>query len=337
MADIIAAAKSVIDQLNKKHGAGSIMLLSDKSAITSWPSIPTGSLSIDVATGIGGVPLGRITEIYGQESSGKSTICYHIIREAQKAYPDHMAAIVDVEYSTDDKYLKAIGVDRKLLAVSQPDYGDQALGIVEDLAMSGKFSVVVLDSVAGLVPKAEFDGEIGDSHIGLQARLMSQGLRKIAGACSKTDTAIVFTNQIREKIGVMFGNPETTPGGRALKFWSSLRLETRSKKDTNKNRSEVKVTVSKNKLAAPFKIAIAYNVWGSGFDSFAELLALGSEYGLFTKGGGGYYKYEGESFRSFEEMKEIEKAQNVSFDQILREALLNEEFEVDEIEEEEEE
>jgi len=250
-------------------------------------SIPTGSLALDLALGVGGIPRGRVIEIYGQESSGKTTLALHVIAEAQKR--GGIAAFVDAEHAVDPLYARNLGVDIDNLLISQPDTGEQALEIVDALVRSGAVDVVVLDSVAALVPKAEIEGEMGDSHVGLQARLMSQALRKIGGSASKTNTAAIFINQIREKIGVMFGNPETTPGGRALKFWASVRMEVR-RVETLKSGQEpignrVRVKIVKNKVAAPFKQAEFDVFFNRGISREGSVLDVAAELGIVTKTG----------------------------------------------------
>ena len=285
------ALDTTLANLKKRFGEGTIMRLGEAERV-KVAAIPTGSLSLDLALGIGGIPRGRITEIYGPESSGKTTICQHIIAEAQRI--GGIAAFIDVEHALDTEYAGRCGVNVGELYISQPDTGEQALEIAEALIRSGAIDVVVIDSVAALVPRAEIEGEMGDSHVGLQARLMSQALRKLVGAINSSNTALVFTNQLRQKIGVMFGNPETTSGGLALKFYASVRLDVRRiesiKQSGQTVGSRTRVTVKKNKVAPPFRQAEFDIMYNKGISKSGDLLDLGTEMGFIDKRGA-FYSY----------------------------------------------
>lgn len=287
--DRAKALETALKKIEKSYGKGSIMKMGEK-VDTQIKTVSSGSLSLDVALGIGGYPRGRIIEVYGPESSGKTTVALHAIASVQAN--GGIAAFIDAEHALDPKYARALGVDIDELLLSQPDTGEQALEIADALVSSGAVDMVVVDSVAALVPRAEIDGEMGDSHIGLQARLMSQALRKLSGSINKTKTIALFINQIREKVGVMFGNPETTPGGRALKFYSSVRLEVRrgesikSGQDMTGNRTKIKVV--KNKVAPPFKTALVDIMYGQGISQIGEIVDMGSDMDIITKAGAWY-------------------------------------------------
>ncbi len=288
------ALDAAISQIERQYGKGSVMKMSDQAQV-AIPSISTGSLSLDLALGVGGLPRGRVIEIFGPESSGKTTLVYHVIAEAQRR--GGICAFVDAEHAMDPSYARRIGVDIDDLLVSQPDNGEQALEISELLIRSGALDVVAVDSVAALTPKAEIEGEMGDSHVGLQARLMSQALRKLAGTLNKTGTVAIFTNQLREKIGVMFGNPETTPGGRALKFYSSVRVDIRRietlKEGVEAIGNRVRVKIVKNKVAPPFKQAEFDIIYGEGISWEGSVLDVGLERKVVQKSGS-YFSYDDE-------------------------------------------
>jgi recombination protein RecA len=293
-ADKSKSLDTVMAQIEKAHGKGAVMRLGD-SVRPPIDVIPTGSISLDVALGIGGLPRGRVVEIYGPESSGKTTVALHAVASAQRA--GGIAAFIDAEHALDPDYAKKLGVDTDALLVSQPDTGEQALEIADMLIHSGALDVIVIDSVAALVPRAEIEGEMGDSHVGLQARLMSQALRKITGALNNTGTTAIFINQLREKIGVMFGSPETTTGGKALKFYASVRLDVR-RIETLKDGSEpvgnrTRVKVVKNKVAPPFKQAEFDIIYGAGISREGGLIDMGVEHG-FVRKAGAWYTYEGD-------------------------------------------
>jgi recombination protein RecA len=292
--DRLKSIDIALGQIEKQHGKGTVMRLGD-SATDQIAKISTGSIMIDYALGVGGIPRGRVTEIYGPEASGKTTLALQVIAQAQKT--GGYAAFIDAEHAFDPKYARALGINTDELIMSQPDSGEQALEITETLIRSGALDVIVIDSVAALVPRAELEGEMGDSHMGLQARLMSQALRKITGIVSKTRTSCIFINQVREKIGVMFGNPETTTGGRALKFYSSVRIDIRRigaiKKGDEVLGNRTKVKIVKNKVAPPFKVVEFNILYGKGISRVSEILDLAVEYDIIEKRGS-WYRYDGE-------------------------------------------
>ena len=321
------ALAAALSQIERQFGKGSVMRLGDDGAIPDVEAISTGSLSLDIALGIGGLPKGRVTEIYGPESSGKTTLTLHVIAEMQKA--GGTAAFVDAEHALDPQYAEKLGVDVDNLLVSQPDTGEQALEITDMLVRSGAVDIVVIDSVAALTPKAEIEGDMGDSHMGLQARLMSQALRKLTGNIKRSNTLVIFINQIRMKIGVMFGSPETTSGGNALKFYASVRLDIRRtgaiKKGDEIVGNETKVKVVKNKVAPPFKMAYFEIIYGEGISRMGELIELGVENKLIDKAGA-WYSYNGDRIGQGKEKVRTFLKDNPDIasdiDQKLREMLL---------------
>lgn len=314
------ALDTALRQIEQQFGKGSIMKLGEETE-QKIATIPSGSIALDVALGVGGYPKGRVVEIYGPESSGKTTVALHAIAEAQKRGGN--AAFIDAEHALDPNYARTLGVNIEELLLSQPDTGEQALEIAEALVRSGAIDIVVIDSVAALVPKAEIEGEMGDSHVGLQARLMSQALRKLSGAINKSNTIAVFINQIREKVGVMFGNPETTPGGRALKFYSSIRLEIRRaealKQGNEMVGNKTRIKIVKNKVAPPFKEAMVDIMYGEGISKEGEILDIGSDLDIVTKSGA-WYSYGDERLgQGRENAKEYLKENKDVFEEIYQE------------------
>ncbi|MCM1172471.1 MAG: recombinase RecA [Clostridium sp.] len=310
----IKALDAALAQIEKQFGKGSVMKLGDKSANMNIEVVPTGSLSLDLALGLGGMPRGRVVEIYGPESSGKTTVALHVVAEIQKM--GGIAGFIDAEHALDPVYASHIGVDIDNLYISQPDNGEQALEITETMVRSGAVDVIIVDSVAALVPKAEIDGEMGDSHVGLQARLMSQALRKLTGVISKSNCVVIFINQLREKVGIMFGNPETTTGGRALKFYSSVRLDVR-RIETLKVGGEVvgnrtRVKVVKNKVAPPFKEAEFDIMFGKGISREGDILDLAVLYDVVVKSGA-WYSYNGEKIGQGRENTKIYMSEHPEF------------------------
>lgn len=317
--------EQTVAQVKRRFGEGALMRLGEATHL-QVEVIPTGALAVDIALGVGGLPRGRITEIYGPEGSGKTTICQHLVAECQRR--GGIAAFIDMEHALDPTYAARCGVDVENLYISQPDTGEQALEIAEALVRSGAVDVVIIDSVAALVPRAEIEGEMGDSHPGLQARLMSQALRKLSGAIKQSNTVMVFTNQLREKIGVMFGSPETTSGGRALKFYASVRMDVR-RVTTIKEQGEIvghrtRVRITKNKVAPPFRVAEFDIMFGTGISRAGDLLDISLELGILDKRGS-YYYYEGERFAQGRENAKLYVEENPAFadniERLIRERL----------------
>jgi recombination protein RecA len=323
LAEKMKVLKGVVVSVEKQFGKGAIMALGDESDVERVPSIPTGSLALDLATGIGGYPRGRVIEVYGPESSGKTTLSLHAIAEAQRG--GGVCAFIDAEHAFDVSYARSIGVDTQKLLVSQPDTGEQALDIVDTLVRSGAIDLVVVDSVAALVPRAEIEGEMGDSHMGLQARLMSQALRKLTGVAHRTNTSIMFINQLRQKIGVVFGNPETTTGGNALKFYASMRLDVRRigqvKVGDELVGGRTRVKLAKNKLAPPFTEAEFEIRFGQGVDTLSELIDLGLARGLIEKNGN-HLAFAGSALGNGRERSRETVATSVELQTTLRQAIL---------------
>jgi recombination protein RecA len=327
--DKLKALDAAIAQIEKQYGKGSIMKLGDPSVHMNVETIPTGCLSLDIALGLGGIPKGRIIEVYGPESSGKTTVALHMVAEVQKR--GGIAGFIDAEHALDPVYARNIGVDVDNLYISQPDNGEQALEITETMVRSGAVDIVIVDSVAALVPKAEIEGDMGDSHVGLQARLMSQALRKLTAVISKSNCIVIFINQLREKVGVMFGNPETTTGGRALKFYSSIRLDVR-RTESLKQGGEVvgnhtRIKVVKNKIAPPFKEAEFDIMFGAGISREGDVLDLAANLGIVNKSGA-WYAYNGEKIgQGRENAKNFLRENQAVFEEI--EAKVREHYELD--------
>ena len=318
--DKLKALDAAIAQIEKQYGKGSVMKLGDSAANMNVESIPTGSLSLDIALGIGGLPKGRVIEIYGPESSGKTTVALHCVAEAQKR--GGIAGFIDAEHALDPVYAKKIGVDIDNLYISQPDCGEQALEIAETMVRSGAVDIVVVDSVAALVPKAEIDGDMGDSHVGLQARLMSQALRKLTGVISKSNCIVISINQLREKVGVMFGSPETTTGGRALKFYASVRLDVRRTESLKQagevTGNHVRVKIVKNKVAPPFKEAEFDIMFGQGISKEGDILDLAANINIISKSGA-WYAYEGDKIGQGRENAKTYLRENPEFCAMIEE------------------
>ncbi len=318
--DKLKALDAAISQIEKQYGKGAIMKLGDSGAALNVETIPTGSISLDIALGLGGIPRGRVIEVYGPESSGKTTVALHMVAEVQKR--GGIAGFIDAEHALDPAYARNIGVDIDNLYISQPDNGEQALEITETMVRSGAVDIVIVDSVAALVPKAEIDGEMGDSHVGLQARLMSQALRKLTGVIAKSNCTVIFINQLREKVGVMFGNPETTTGGRALKFYSSIRMDVRRIEAIKQNGENVgnrtRIKVVKNKIAPPFKEAEFDIMFGQGISREGDVLDLAAKCEVVDKSGA-WYSYHGEKIgQGRENAKAFLREHTDIFDEIER-------------------
>ena len=320
--DKLKALDAAIAQIERQYGKGSVMKLGDNSANMNVETVPTGSLSLDIALGLGGLPKGRIIEIYGPESSGKTTVALHCVAEVQKQ--GGIAGFIDAEHALDPVYAKNIGVDIDNLYISQPDCGEQALEITETMVRSGAVDIVIVDSVAALVPKAEIDGDMGDSHVGLQARLMSQALRKLTGVISKSNCIVIFINQLREKVGVMFGNPETTTGGRALKFYASVRMDVRRIETLKQNGEMVgnrtRIKIVKNKIAPPFKEAEFDIMFGKGISKEGDILDLATKLDLVNKSGA-WYAYNGDKIGQGRENAKIYLGQHPEIMEELEEKI----------------